>query len=195
MLWRFGALVIVGWLAALPAAHSADLIGAGANPVSAAAAPTVDLPDLAFTPTKRDVADYDEYFLFNKPGVSQTAARADIEECASYSMALRPMGKLALFVPVGGNEPSWANNREAYKNAFVMYGLVGVAIFAWVSDDLSETNTLYNTRRCLGYKGYLRYGTTRTIWKALHKGEHDQVIARLAAIASGATPPGEVLEP
>jgi len=156
---------------------------------------TVTVPDLVFTATPRDERSYDEYFLFHKPGVTTAAALADIQECRAFSQGLQPMAKLTHFVPVGG-EAYEADNNAAYMNAQFMYGLTGVLILAIVNEGLASDNEHGNTRRCMGFKGYQRYGTSRAIWKQMDKGGDEVMIARLALIASATQPPpGKVLEP
>jgi hypothetical protein len=155
----------------------------------------VTVPDLAFTPVPRDERSYDEYFLFHKPGITTAAALSDIQECRAFSRGLQPMAKLTHFVPLGG-EAYDADNRIANQNAQLMYGLTGVIILAIVNDGLASDNEHGNTRRCMGFKGYQRYGTSRSIWKQISKDGDGAMITRLALIASAnQTPPGRVLEP
>jgi hypothetical protein len=60
-----------------------------------------------------------------------------------------------------------------------------------VEEDLEKTTD----RRCLAYKGYHRYGTTRAIYKQIVSGTDAEKLARKAVIASGPPPQAEALGP
>jgi hypothetical protein len=160
--------------------------------------PATVVPDLSFQPTKGDVRGYSDYFYFHKDGVTFAAALADIEECSSYSLAITPFRKIPDFVPIGGApDPKAKSNydTQVLANSFVMWGIVGSVIAGFVVDDETRTTERSNTRRCMGYLGYRRYGLPKSIWSQITKGSDEEVKARLALIASGPKPRGEVLEP
>lgn len=183
------AALLASWLATAPVLATEPGKSSPVDPE------TVTVPDLAYIPVPRDERNYDEYFLFHKPGVTSAAALADIQECRAFSQGLQPMAKLTHFVPLGG-EAYDADNRIAYQNAQLMYGLTGVLILGFVMDGLASDNEHGNTRRCMGFKGYKRYGTSRAIWKQISKDGDGVMIARLALVASATQPPpGKVLEP
>ncbi|HKY18346.1 MAG TPA: hypothetical protein VJL82_05380 [Rhizomicrobium sp.] len=156
---------------------------------------TVTIPDLSFKPSKRDAGRYDEYFYFHKSGVSYEKAFTDLQECAAYSQVFQFMLSPPHFVPLG-SEPYKADQSQHYDNAFLQFGLIGVGILGFAMDILASYDERVNTRRCMGYKHYQRYGTSRAIWRQIDKGNvASQKIARLALIASGPVPAGEPVEP
>lgn len=187
--------ILVGMAATIVASSLLPALAAEPEKSAPVDPATVTVPDLSFIATPRDERSYNEYFLFYKPGATTAAALADIQECRAFSQGLQPMAKLLHFVPVGG-EAYEADNRAAYQNAQVMYGLTGVLILGFVMDGLASDNEHGNTRRCMGFKGYQRYGTSRAISKQISKDGDGAMIARLALVASAAqAPPGKVLEP
>jgi hypothetical protein len=157
---------------------------------------SVHVPDLSFVPTPRDAGNYDEYFYFNKPGVSFTTAWNDLNECARYSVALRPMGKIIQFAPLGsGKDPENRFDAAQWESVNLEFGFFGSIIAGAVLGALADDNRRGNTRQCMGYKGYTRYGLTRALWHEVNKGKDADVQARLALIASGPAPAGEKLDP
>jgi hypothetical protein len=153
---------------------------------------TVAIPDLSFEPTERDISGYSDYFYFHKDGVTYAKASADMKECSSYSQALTPMGITPDFVPIGGAPDPDAQSK--YKEQVAMHsGLVG-SIFVSIILSGSQAERA-NTRRCMGYLGYQRYGVSRSIWSKLTKGSDEENAKVFALIASGPHPQAEALEP
>lgn len=156
---------------------------------------TITVPDLAFKPTRGDIRNYDSYFYFNKPGVGYEKAFADIMECRSYSQVFSFMPPTPDFVPLG-SEPYAADMSDKYANAALGFGLIGVGVLGFAMDILSDYDKNSNMRRCMGYKGYKRYGTAYAVWRQIDKGKDEAPkIARLALIASGPSPLGEPVDP
>ena len=156
---------------------------------------TVTVPDLAFKPTRRDIRNYDSYFYFSKPGIGYEKAFADIMECRSYSQVFQFMLQTPDFVP-WGSEPYEADMSKQYGNAAFQFGLIGVGVFGFAMDIVSGYDKNSNMRRCMGYKGYKRYGTAYSVWRQIDKGKDEAPkIARLALIASGPAPLGEAVDP
>jgi hypothetical protein len=50
-------------------------------------------------------------------------------------------------------------------------------------------------RRCMTFKRYNRYGTTKAIWQQIEAGTVADKLARRALIASGPQPASEVIAP
>lgn len=123
------------------------------------------LPNLVFQPTQRDVSHYDEYFYFYKENVSYSRALADLEDCNSYSRVLSPMHREPEFVPLGGeaNPPT----TQISAGFALMYGPIGLGIAAIAMDDIQAAMERANLRRCMGFKGYQRYGTSRFIARSI----------------------------
>jgi hypothetical protein len=177
------ALVLSGWAAGASAAD--------ATPVDPS---TVVVPDLTLAAGFNDADAFDSYFYFHKPGVRYADALADLTECTGYSASLAPMAPVPPFAPIG-IDIAPPGHLQIYLNAFVMYGLVGVAILSIVQDNMASGNARGNLRLCMSYKGYQRYGLTRALWKVVNAGPDGVVTARLALIASGPAPTAEALEP
>jgi hypothetical protein len=155
----------------------------------------VGVPDLSFTPTERDIRAYSDYFYFHKDGVTYANALAAMKECSSYSEALTPMAPTLDFVPIGGAPDPNAKskyNEQVAMNSF-RFGLVG-SVMASIILNGSQTERS-NTRRCMGYLGYQRYGISRSIWSKLAKGSDEETLKVFALIASGPHPQAEALEP
>jgi hypothetical protein len=152
---------------------------------------TILIPDLAFAKNSSDAADFDGYFYFHKVGVRFEIARSDFLECFAYSVDLKPYYPWPTFVPYGGDpQPSREINYGPTP-----YGVVGGFVAAFVNDSVVRIFANANWRNCMGYKGYIRYGTSRAIWKSINTGDPPEIITRMALIASGPTPKGAVPQP
>ncbi len=156
------------------------------------------VPNLAFQPTPSDVKHYDAFNYYSKRGVEFSSALADMRECKSYSLILRTMSPAPSSVPIGGNpDPKAQRNDEnrALVNSFAMFGLIGVGIASIEISNEEADLSSENTRRCMHYRGYTRYGTSRSIWHQLHSGTDQEVETKLAEIASTPNPTGTSIEP
>lgn len=165
---------------------------------------TVVVPDLAFKPTKRDPHGYWEYFVFHKAGVSYPKAFADLTECAGNSRYLVATGPIPKFVALGGDASQTVSERgAAYTTGLyqpgtlgnMVEGLVVPIIFAIAINSVNHGVERANTRRCMAYKGYKRYGLNSKLWDKLNEGKEPQITARLALIASAPTAPAEEIDP
>jgi hypothetical protein len=154
---------------------------------------TVAVPDLTFTPKSSDVRSYDDYFYFYKPGVTYEAAFADIDTCRMYGESARLVATPPKFVPLGADAVRRPN---AMANGVgLQYGVIGLLIAGLIIEAAEEDATSATSRRCLHYKGYVRYGTRWDIAKKISAGTDVERVARMARIASGAVPQTEALEP
>ncbi len=151
---------------------------------------TVTIPDLAFTPTPGDVRNYDDYFYFYKPGVTYETAFADIDTCRMYGESARLVTVPPKFVPLGADAVRRPNAMANGVGA--QYGVVGLLIAGLI---IEEDATNATSRRCLHYKGYVRYGTRWDIAKKIAAGSDVERVARMASIAAGAAPQTEALDP
>lgn len=97
------------------------------------------MPQLKFTETPNDVENYDKYFYFHRTDTNFDQALRDLIECDDLASA-RPR--------IGG-----------------AYGAVGNAFndLLYGSAYRRELRRL-NMRRCMGYKGYRRYGLSKALW-------------------------------
>jgi hypothetical protein len=182
------AALALAALAATPAAADGTL-----KPLDRPDPATVAVPDLAFTPKPGDVRNYDDYFYFYKPGVTYETAFADIDTCRMYGESARLSTLPPKFVPLGADAVRRPN---AFANgAGFQYGLVGVLIVGLIVEAAEEDATSSTSRRCLHYKGYVRYGTRWDIAKKISAGSDVERVARMARIASGSVPQTEALDP
>jgi hypothetical protein len=151
---------------------------------------SVVVPDLTFTPTKRDPNHYWEYFAFHKAGATYQKAFADLVECAGYSHYLVASGPVPKVVMFGDGR------KIARDDAAPMFaGVVPSIIFAMASNSVNHSVERANTRRCMAYKDYKRYGLNSAIWDKISDGSEVVIIARLALIASAPTPPAVEIDP
>ena len=158
---------------------------------------SIVVPDVDAAPGARDAEDYWEYYYFHKPGVTFEKAVADFRECFLYSSALEAAPPDPVFVPLG-MPGSVAKNYTVnlMPLSYGIAGLVAVTVLqVIVEDSVNHDVERANTRRCMGYKGYHRYGTSRMIWRQLGKGNDDEIVFRFAKIASGPQPKSAEIEP
>ena len=155
-------------------------LGLAAQPGSAVAAP---LPATiqSYQPGRGDAGDFWRYFFFWKGGVTPEAARADLLECGTYAHSPVLWARIPERMPVDGGVQG-PNGTEGG------YGLVGAAAFSLFEGAQVRRITLANLRRCMGFKGYRRYGLSAALWRPLNAGSPDEIVSRLAAIAAGAEP-------
>jgi hypothetical protein len=156
---------------------------------------TVSLPDMSSPLTPKDARDFDDYYYFYKPGVAYERAFADFDQCR-MTAAITPMfTKMPVFVPLSGDAIEAPRVSNDYGRVTLIWGPLG-GVFAGALIAIAEDNNIAGTnRKCLFYKGYKRYGTTRKIFKAIETGTDGEKTARKALIAAGAVPQGEELGP
>lgn len=153
---------------------------------------SVTMPDLQFSETPQDIADYDKYYYFHRAETSFEAALADLRECDGFASGL--------------------NSSVTYQAVPYPYaGTMGGAIGGVVGNALAEA--IYgsaekrrvrrvNMRRCMGYKGYARFGLQKDLWQKFNfeeglskkPGETRQImLAQQAKVASGERPTAKEL--
>jgi hypothetical protein len=197
---RVAALIAA--LAVLACAPSA-LAGSDANknaPPTPVDPSSVVVPDLSFKPVPKDADHYWEYFYFNRPGVKYEKAFADLSECLSISANLQATTPVPDFVPLGGAEGMRSYRGGVWENPILMqYGLVGGVVgsvmYSIIGGMIVHEIERANTRRCMQFKRYKRYGVSKAVWAQLTKGSPGEVTIRFALIASGPVPAAEVIEP
>jgi hypothetical protein len=150
----------------------------------------VSIPELSFTQTPADVRHYDTYFYFYKASVSYADAFADLDECRLYSMTGKIGATPPTFVPLGG-KPIPEKQQFVYSN----YGVVGALIEGFFAEQAEEEFATTSNNRCMAYKGYSRYGTSRAIWKQLNADNDRERLARMARVASGPQPQTGKIDP
>ena len=156
---------------------------------------TIGTPDMAFTPTSGDIDDYDDYFYFYKAGVSYETAFTDLDQCRIYALSTRIVPIAPNFVPLESDTPKNDEMDKVAAGAWRQYGLVGLVIAGWIVADAEDEAARGTMRRCMMYKGYARYGTTKAIWRQIETGSDADKIARRAILASGLQPSGQAIAP
>ena len=155
----------------------------------------VTAPDLAFKPTYRDTEEYDYFFYFHKPGVSYEQAFADLDMCRLYGLQAQLVRVPPGFVPIGTADVA---RPEVHRQlpVYTIGGVIGFLIVDMIVAAAEEDARAATNRRCMFYKGYVRYGTSKAIFKQIDAGSDADRLARQARIASGPLPPqAEALAP
>lgn len=153
---------------------------------------TIAIPKLDFVATPQDEADYDKYFFFHRDGTTFQEALADIRDCDGLARGL-----------VSGYQYQQAPYPYTYTVAGAVGGVIANAMVEAIFGS-SEKRRLrrVNMRRCMGYKGYERFGLSKELWQAFHfeegfsseKEEKRQaMIAQQAKVATGVRPAGKEL--
>ncbi len=177
------SLAFRGLLAVLAAGWSTG--GLAAEPQAAPA--DVGAQVAAYRPAAEDEGQFRKYFFFRKTGVSPQDARADLAECRGYTRGLVYAPLLPKHVPPA----RWAvQGADSH-----MYGLGGEVALALVSPALVRAVAAANLRKCMGFKGYERYGLSKDLWEALNPKDADQALALQAQIAAGPAPAQAALFP
>lgn len=126
----------------------------GPPPAAEPADAAVAMPELAFTPTGAEAADFDKYYAFHRNGTDLDTAFADLVECDGYARGLQ----------------SGLNYQQVpYPYAGSMAGAVGGALGSAMAAAIfgsAEKRRLrrVNMRTCMNYKGYDRYGLPKPVW-------------------------------
>ena len=156
----------------------------------------IEYPEMSFEETPSIAKNYKKYFYFHRDGTSFDEAFDDISECDSLASGIRYFR--------GNSEPY----PGYYGSQYGIGGAIGSAIGAAMADAIfgsAERRKIrrINMRRCMGFKGYDRYGMKKELWKAFHFEEgHGSVetekrrsfLLRQALVASGPKPEQEILE-
>lgn len=181
---------LASWLASTPVSADTEI---SLKPLERPDAAAVTVPDMTFTPAKADIRRFDDYFYFHKSGVSYERAFADLDQCRMYGQMTQFVAPLPAYVPLGGDPVKAPGPR--HWNMFLMDGIVGALIADIIIANAMEDRAIATSRRCMAYKGYRRYGTSRNIFKQIDSGADTEKLARKALIASGPAPQIEATEP
>lgn len=180
---------------ALPQVALADDLSASpfaAVSVSNDEAKTFDMPELAFTPTVEDPSNYDKYYYFHRKDTDFATAYADITECDGYARGIASTFKYQdAPYPYAGTLAGAAG------------GLIANAMMAaiFVPGEKRRMRRV-NMRQCMGFKGYDRYGLSKTLWEPFNFEEGTgaekeesriKALKLQALVASAAAPQGEAL--
>jgi hypothetical protein len=156
----------VAAVALLPSAASAQkVMDRALKPIEIDPA-SVTTPQLQFTETDADKTGYDKYFYFVREDTDFATAYQDIRECDALARGMN-------FYLGGGQVP--------YPYAGTMAGAVGGAIGSAVADAifgsaLRRQMRRTNLRKCMGYKGYSRYGLNKQLWEQFNFEEGNKTV-------------------
>lgn len=155
--------------------------------LAAAPAPS-EAAVLAFRPAPGDETKYQRHFYFHRQGVALDAARADIVECRGYAAGVVLWARLPDRVPAPGKEIA-----PQATGSGIISPLVAGAVLDIFGGAEERKIVGANLRKCMGFKGYRRYGLSEPLWEWLNAG--DDAVDRQARIASGPAPAAKWLDP
>ncbi len=153
---------------------------------------SVTIPNLSFAPTRSDIRGYDTHYFFHKPGVSYEKAFADFDLCRIYILTSQPfvLAEIPRYVPMGADAVS-PKQVPDLKVAGALNWIIGQIAIQNLEDDFAKETI----NRCMTYKGYARYGTSKAIWEQINKGNEADKFGRMALIASGPEPTTGAIAP
>lgn len=153
-----------------------------------------EMPKIEGPVTPLDEADFDKYYIFNRPETDVKTAFADISECDGYAKGLAT---------------SYRYQQAPYPYSYTMAGAVGgaignVMVAAIFGSAEKRRMRRINMRACMGFKGYERFGLPKNLWEKFNFEEgldgvsqdvRQRLLLQQAMVAAGAKPTGKVLEP
>lgn len=188
--------VFTGLLASLSVVASA----AGAQTAKPAVDPmtvvpdpaTVPMPKLDFVSTPLIEADFDKYYFFHRTGTTFEEALADLRDCDGFARGLS-----------SGYKYQEAPYPYTYTAAGVAGGVIANVMIAAIFGSAEKRRLRrVNMRRCMGYRGYDRFGLEKDLWQEFNfeegfsgEGEDKRqaMLAQQAKVASGPRPAGKEL--
>lgn len=153
---------------------------------------TVAMPKLDFASTPLIEADFDKYYFFNRANTTFEEALADLRDCDGFARGL---------------SSGYKYQEAPYPYTYTMAGAAGgvianVMIAAIFGSAEKRRLRRVNMRRCMGYRGYDRFGLEKDLWQEFNfeegfsgEGEDKRqaMLAQQAKVASGPRPAGKEL--
>lgn len=153
---------------------------------------TVAMPKLDFVSNPLIEADFDKYYFFNRANTSFEEALADLRDCDGFARGL---------------SSGYKYQEAPYPYTYTMAGAAGgvianVMIAAIFGSAEKRRLRRVNMRRCMGYRGYARFGLEKDLWQEFNfeegfsgEGEDKRqaMLAQQAKVASGPRPAGKEL--
>lgn len=143
---------------------------------------SVAMPKLDFAVTPADEADFDKYYVFHRADTGFPAALTDIRDCDNLARGLNS--------GVGYAQPTYP-----YTAAGAIGGAIGNAMVAAIFGSAEKRRIRrVNMRRCMGFKGYQRYGLRKDLWEefnfeegfsGIDEAKRQVYLAQQAKVASG----------
>lgn len=153
---------------------------------------TVPMPKLDFVSTPLIEADFDKYFFFNRADTTFEEALADLRDCDGFARGLS-----------SGYKYQEAPYPYTYTAAGVAGGVIANVMIAAIFGSAEKRRLRrVNMRRCMGYRGYARFGLEKDLWQEFNfeegfsaEGEDKRqaMLAQQAKVASGPRPAGKEL--
>jgi hypothetical protein len=178
-----GLVALAAALCVVPPAFAQDAPAAAPAAVDPA---TIEMPNLAFTPTRQDEGNYDKYFYFNRAETNFATAYEDLQECDGYARGLT-------FRVSGGGYHGALGNVMADGIADAIHGS---------AERRRQRRSIMRT--CMRFKGYLVYGLRKSIWETfnfeegnrrIEEGERQRLLQIQARVASGPQPANAEVRP
>lgn len=184
---------LVASLALVASAAGAQVTKPKVDPMTVVPDPaTVAMPKLDFASTPLIEADFDKYYFFNRANTSFEEALADLRDCDGFARGL---------------SSGYKYQEAPYPYTYTMAGAAGgvianVMIAAIFGSAEKRRLRRVNMRRCMGYRGYARFGLEKDLWQEFNfeegfsaEGEDKRqaMLAQQAKVASGPRPAGKEL--
>lgn len=184
---------LVASLALVASAAGAQAAGPAVDPMTVVPDPaTVPMPKLDFVSTPLIEADFDKYYVFNRAGTTFEEALADLRDCDGFARGL---------------SSGYKYQEAPYPYTYTAVGAAGgvianVMIAAIFGSAEKRRLRRVNMRRCMGYRGYARFGLEKDLWQEFNfeegfsgEGEDKRqaMLAQQAKVASGLRPAGKEL--
>ncbi|MDP3905799.1 hypothetical protein [Novosphingobium sp.] len=184
---------LVASLALVASAAGAQTAKPAVDPMTVVPDPaSVPMPKLDFVSTPLIEADFDKYYFFNRAGTSFEEALADLRDCDGLARGLS-----------SGYQYQAAPYPYTYTMAGAAGGVIANVMIAAIFGSVEKRRLRrVNMRRCMGYRGYDRFGLEKDLWQEFNfeegfsgEGEDKRqaMLAQQAKVASGPRPAGKEL--
>lgn len=184
---------LVASLSLVASAAGAQTAKPAVDPMTVVPDPAaVPMPKLDFVSTPLIEADFDKYFFFNRADTTFEEALADLRDCDGFARGLS-----------SGYKYQEAPYPYTYTAAGVAGGVIANVMIAAIFGSAEKRRLRrVNMRRCMGYRGYARFGLEKDLWQEFNfeegfsaEGEDKRqaMLAQQAKVASGPRPAGKEL--
>jgi hypothetical protein len=166
-------------------------------------ADSIELPKVNHNVKDATDDKYDKYFFFHRTETTFAEALADLRECDNLSRDLSGGSVSAPYYPSYWENPYlYGGSYDNYSAGAALGGAIGAAIGMAIAMEIAQETERrrirrVNMRRCMGFKGYDRYGTSQSRWRKFNfeggDGEPNErrrqhALAQQAKLASGPLP-------
>lgn len=184
---------LIASVALVASAAGAQTSAPAVDPMTVVPDPaTVAMPKLDFASTPLIEADFDKYYFFNRANTSFEEALADLRDCDGFARGLS-----------SGYQYQAAPYPYTYTMAGAAGGVIANVMIAAIFGSAEKRRLRrVNMRRCMGYRGYARFGLEKDLWQEFNfeegfsaEGEDKRqaMLAQQAKVAAGPRPAGKEL--